>query len=243
MTSRRKGFTIIELMLAMSFISVLLLGIAMTIIQIGSIYSKGLSVKEVNQAARDVATDFRRTISSSSMRIPTDGSDSVNIVTIMNGTNQVGGRLCTGEYSYVWNTIKGVDLADSRLTKYEDDTSKLVTLVKVSDSEKLYCAKSGTGALLYPNIRGVDTEIAQELLESGDHSLSLAKLNFIATDSATDLSTEETLYTLEYTITSGKVTAMNADQTTCLEPGEDGADPAYCNVQQFTLVLRAGSEV
>ena len=50
----KKGFTLIELMLAMSFISVLLLSIAMVGIQAGKMYSRGIVLRDVNKAGRDI---------------------------------------------------------------------------------------------------------------------------------------------------------------------------------------------
>ena len=71
--NKQRGFTLIELMLAMTFISVLLLAIAMTIIQIGNIYNKGTTVKEINQAARAIADDVSRSASAASaLNIDTD---------------------------------------------------------------------------------------------------------------------------------------------------------------------------
>jgi prepilin-type N-terminal cleavage/methylation domain-containing protein len=56
----KKGFTLIELMLAMSFISVLLLSIAMVGIQAGKMYSRGIVLRDVNQAGRDISDTIRR---------------------------------------------------------------------------------------------------------------------------------------------------------------------------------------
>ena len=57
---RTKGFTIVELSLAMTFVSMLLLAIAMTAIQAGSLYNKGLVLESVNQAGRDIGDMLRR---------------------------------------------------------------------------------------------------------------------------------------------------------------------------------------
>ena len=60
MMRRSTGFTIIELTLAMAFISVLLLSIVMTAIQAGRIYNRGAVLRSVNQAGRDVSDTLRR---------------------------------------------------------------------------------------------------------------------------------------------------------------------------------------
>src|SRR6218665_2336873 len=102
---RTGGFTLIELMLSMTFVSVLLLAIAMTIIQMATIYNKGMTVKEVNQTSRDISDDLKRSFSASQVFVVnTDPAiDSTDYVRIKLGSEIVGGRLCTGTYSYIWN--------------------------------------------------------------------------------------------------------------------------------------------
>ena len=52
----RRGFTLIELMLAIAFISMLLLAIAAVGIQVGRIYTRGIVLRDVNQAGREYLT-------------------------------------------------------------------------------------------------------------------------------------------------------------------------------------------
>ena len=51
------------------------------------------------------------------------------------------------------------------------------------------------------------------------------------------------MYTLDFTLGTGSVTAMNADQSACLPPNDLASDIAYCNVREFNLMLRAGNRV
>ena len=61
---KTKGFTLIELMLSMTFISILLVAIAVTIIQISNVYNRGITLKEVNQAGRSLSNELQRSITS-----------------------------------------------------------------------------------------------------------------------------------------------------------------------------------
>lgn len=244
----KKGFTLIELMLAMTFIAVLLLAVAMTIIQIGASYNKGLALKEVNQTSRDLAADFRKALSSVEAISLTD--DYV--------TNSAGGRVCLGTYSYIWNTAAALDKrTDSSITWFDADTGlaaanrRAVHFVKVSDSARLYCAKDGTGALSYKTIRKVDDPTstsyantgAEELIQDGDHSLNIGTFGITTSTSASDSTTGQQLYTINYTITSGKISTMDATQSACLDPSDLNSDINYCAVEQFSLVIRAGNRV
>lgn len=237
---RSQGFTLIELVLAMAFISVLLLAIAMTIIQVGVIYNKGMTLKEINQAGRAIGDDVKRTTAASEPIVL--ANDYV--------TNSGGGRLCLGAYSYIWNTTAAIQRNDPNLTTYASDPTKQVNFVKVADSAKIYCSKNSSGALVYRQIRANpsdasldDTEEAQELLPAGDHSLGINQFTLPATFAVSDSTTGQTMYTLMYTLGSGPISAMNSDQSACLGAGEPESDLTYCSVQQFTLVLRTGSKV
>lgn len=231
----KRGFTIIELMLAMTFISVLLLGIAMTIIQIGTIYNRGMALKEVNQSARDIGADVRRTIST---------ADAIKLDTDLVKTSS-GGRLCLGTVSYIWNTGKAFSTDDPAIVWFSGDPShqKKIRFLKVPDTSKIYCAKDSDGSLSYTTITTTSTPEAQELLPEGDHALNVYNFNVIARAEARDDTTSQQLYGVDYTIGSGDISAMNATQTACIPPGQAGSDLAYCNVQSFSLVIRAGSKV
>lgn len=218
----------------MTFLSVLLLAIAMTIIQIGTIYNKGTVVKEINQSGRSIADDIKRTsAAANSFSVATDYVSS-----------PAGGRLCLGNYSYIWNTAYTLeqDPGNANLTPYEGSSlaDKPLHFVKVPDSSRIYCQKSGP-ALTYKFIRSADTAQAQELLPSGDHSLTVTQLALPSVDIVSDPTTNQTIYTLVYALGSGTTKAMNATQTACLDPSNSNSDLSYCTVQQFTITLRTGN--
>lgn len=240
--AKNQGFTLIELMLAMAFVSTLLLTIALTTIQIGAIYNQGTTLREINQASRDISEDLRRSISSAG--VITLASD---YTLTPNASNPSSGRLCLGNFSYIWNYAKAIAQTpnSANLTKYGTaPNGPAPILVKVPDAGKIYCARNGggTGALTYQNIRSVDVPLSQELLKSGDHSLGIHKFGFITPipASATNDAIEQSLYSIQFTIGTNNITALNTDQSACLAANMPNADPLYCNVQQFTLVVRAG---
>ena len=60
----KKGFTIIELMLAMSVVALLLLAIATMTMQMITIMTKGNTFRELNAAGRTINDDFTREFNS-----------------------------------------------------------------------------------------------------------------------------------------------------------------------------------
>ncbi len=228
------GFTLIELMLSMTFLAILLLAIAMTIIQIGTIYNKGIVVKEINQIGRLIGDDVKRTsAAAASINLTTDYVPST-----------AGGRFCLGEFSYIWNTTVAIENNDPNLTTYEGSSivARPLHFVKLPDSPKDYCKKEvSTGGLLFEEIRAADISETQELIPSGDHSLGINKFSIPVTTFVTDDTIQQSVYTLNYTIGSGLTRTMTTDQSACLGPGQANADLEYCAVEQFSIVLRTGS--
>ncbi|MDB5163320.1 MAG: hypothetical protein JWO54_391 [Candidatus Saccharibacteria bacterium] len=244
---KQQGFTIVELTLAMTFISFLLLAIALAIIQIGSIYNQGTTVKEINQVSRDINDDLHRTIASVGALTLSD-----DYVLRPSALDPAGGRLCLGTYSYIWNYAEAIANGNSNVTAYQSPPSgspvnEPIRLVKVPDPAKVYCAKTGSGAMAYTSVRSADVPQSKELLKAGDHELGLHQFGFRTPvpvpASASDDATGQQLYSLQYTIGTTKISALNDDQSLCKSADLVGADPLYCSVQQFSLVVRAGNGV
>lgn len=135
-SSRRSGFTLIELSISMLYISLLLIFVASTVTGITAIYKKGISIKKINSLSRDIIEDLTTTIGGSGTldyeavcaryynynEKPHAYEDCIADKAFaftyqeyflsglyINGEAQadafpVYGFLCTGEYSYVWNT-------------------------------------------------------------------------------------------------------------------------------------------
>ena len=130
---KQKGFTLIELMLAMGFVSALLIAVAMTVIQIANIYNRGITLKDVNQAGRSIASELQRSIAGSASFNIDSGVGSRYIQQSLNGKN-AGGRLCIGQYSYIWNYGSAIK---------PNDTSSSPNLYLDPASDTAYDAKTG----------------------------------------------------------------------------------------------------
>lgn len=240
---KKQGFTIIELVLSMSFVAVLLLAIATIIMQIGATYNRGMTVKEVNQAGRSISEDIRFNVSASSSFVP----DATSFLVVRSAGIDSGARLCLGTYSYIWNYAKAFYNSDVSLTKYESlpaGRTNDIRLVKVADGSKVYCQKrANSNDPLYANIRSQDSAASQEILKAGDRKLAISEFTLTSNSNMYDGTTGQRLYEASFTLAAGNVSAMNASQTACLMPGDINSDLSYCVVQKFTLVIRAGNRV
>ena len=131
--SMRRGFTIIELSLAAAFVSILLIVIAYLILNISTVYQKGMAIKSINSAGRQIVDDLNRSIIASSARDISYSCSGLPGSLRTACTNDHGfyltyqqhyqadiridgeptadnkalptyGAFCTGRYSYLWNT-------------------------------------------------------------------------------------------------------------------------------------------
>ena len=229
---KNQGFTLIELMLAMTFVSFLLLAIAMTVIQVGNIYSRGMMLKDVNQTARDISADFIRSMGGSGYINP-----STDFKQVTSSGLKVGGRVCLGTVSYVWNYGEARQRNHADLVK--DSHGNAVGLVKIVDPTKKYCTVvSGS---LPKVISAGDEATMSRVLREGDRTMDLYQFDLITDPLAVDAATLQRLVTIQYTIGSGNYTALNDARTACKGPGEPDADLQYCTVEQFNVTLRTGS--
>lgn len=223
----QNGFTIIELMLAMSFVAMLLLAIAMTTMQIGAIYNRGITLKQVNQAGRALADELQRAIASGTALDVSGGADS------RYKPQDGGGRLCMGKYTYVWNTGKAL-AAGTAPNVYENGDP--VRFAKVVDT--------GAGLCQDLNKKVVQSQ-ASEMLAAGDRNLVVHELSIQQTwptDQPSDPVTGEALYAVTLTLGTNEREQLATGDTSCKPPAEAGADMSYCAVNTFDIIARAGNK-
>jgi len=229
MSRAHKGFTLIELLLAMSFLSVLLITIALTIIQIGNIYNRGITLKEVNTTGRSLATELQRNISvSSTFEISGANTRFIN--------STFGGRLCTGQYSYIWNygsTINRASITRANANMYDPLLSTTrIRFIKVEDSSSLYCTT--------PN-GYIDKTNATEMLTVGDRDLALHSFTISSDAQARDAKTRQALYSISFILGTNDQTTLASNSTTCKPPSNNTGNLNYCAVNQFDIVVRTSN--
>lgn len=233
MNQDNKGFTLIELMLAMTFIAVLLVAVAMTTIQISNIYNKGITLREVNQAGRTVSEEFQRSIASSAQFDVTPQVDnSPATATSKYVVRDGGGRLCVSGYSYAWNygsALAGGSGAPAIFNTYDNGTP--VNFAKVTDPSGALCANP-TDPVVHAN--------ATEMLATGDRDLVLQSFSISRT--ADDATTGQTIYAISMLIGTNDRAQLTTDNASCKPPAQGTGDEQYCSVNQFDIIARAGNQ-
>lgn len=219
--STKDGFTIVELMLAMGFVSVLLLSIALIVIQMANTYNKGITFKNVDQVGSTLSSDITQTIQQSS---PFNTGNNF-LYKYSNGV-KAGGRLCLGQYSYVWNYGNSFRAPLSRPNVYAGSNTPIY-FAKVNDPGAQYCVN--------PNL-AIDSTRAVELINTGDLVLHYFNITRRAP------SEPQGLYSIEMLIGTSDMTALTGSDisTQCRPPSDSQSDPIYCAVDQFNFVARTG---
>lgn len=215
----------------MAFVAVLMISIALFTIYIGNTYNKGITLRQVNEAGTEISNDIQRSIATASELSTTDGSESyVELAT--------GGRLCMGQYSYVWNFGKFLDGPIVELSNHYiwagPGAEPRISFVKVFDGGKLLCKDTGTGAPgvpVYPNVEHAD---ATEMLATGDRNLALH--NFAITSDG-----QSGLYAITLSIGTNDSLVLESDYGSCKPPSDAQGLEDYCSVNKFDIVARVGS--
>lgn len=226
-----KGFTIIELMLAMSFISVLLLAIAMTAIQAGRIYNKGLVLESVNQAGRDISDTLRRDF------LQSNANNIISVPPIPDGGHDRSGRLCLGSYSYLWNIPTPAEASASSLLVKEGGTGDPINFVRVVDQGGSLCIAAEEGGYIseLPTSSSV-THLLKKSATTAEVVLAIHDL----TVTPIVVNEGDGLYRIEFTI--GTSDTSEITDSTCNVPSDLSANDEFCAINNFEMIVRTNGQ-
>lgn len=230
MSRNNRGFTLVELMVAMAFIAVLLIMIAAVVIMTSRMYTQGITLRTVNQEGRLLVEDMRRTISEA-RPIPLEH--------IVAGSSNEYGMLCTGKYTYLWTYGKTLATKSGAALPLRYTDGSPVVFAKVSDTDSAICSsyksKTGLPALVREN--------TFSLLDNGDRPLAVHRAKITGSPAAGIYHISLTIgtndpVTVDYT--SGGITTLGGQ---CRPPSQADGQSDYCAVNIFDFVVRTGSEV
>ena len=221
MYAKQRGFTLIELMLAMAFLSILLIAVAVITIQVGRLYDKGQTLKAVNQAGRDLSDSLRRDAQSV-------GSIPNTYVAPSQASGELG-RLCLGTVSYVWNTAE--NLRSNKGATYQGNNEQII-MARVADVGGNYCRADAVGG--YP--KDVPADRATEMLKSTDRDLAAYSvgINPLVTSGASKL------YVIKFTLGTNEEGTINTADMSCKPPTDTASNFDFCAVNQFQLLVSVG---
>ena len=272
METQKKGFTIIELMLAMAFLGTMLIGIAALMMRITSIYQKGLSIRAINTNGREIISDFTRTITTSPTHLKVNPSYQGNEIktadvmaalaqyhlSVEDSTQQYGGIFCTGSFSYVWNTATTIRASRDgnndhalkiRLSNGKDYIPKLV---RFADTDRFACASNNSSGQYVPASmtigvgKSMTMDNITELISDDEMDLALYSLRILP--AVQNETTKQIFFSGSFilaTIRGGVNIESNGDF--CSGDKQEGDEFTlnnfdYCAVNKFNFSARATGE-
>jgi prepilin-type N-terminal cleavage/methylation domain-containing protein len=202
------GFTIVELSLAIVMVSILTLAILLLSLSVMKIYSKGVTLKSVNQVSRDIGDQLTRDLREAN---PDD---------IVSST--AAGRLCLGNYSYVWNTPDMLTNPSST-NKYN---GKSIRLTRFIDPSADICSSTS---------RTVNLSITGQEIIAPDSNIAIHSLDI------SELGSDTAIYSAKITLgtdESGTYSGTGGTAT-CKPPSDSSANFDFCTIRQFELVVKS----
>lgn len=138
------GFTIIELMIALTFISFLLVFIVVMTLRFTQMYSKGATLKSINQSSRTLVERMARDIAASSNPVA-HGFDADSDPTTPDSTS----ILCTGSTVYLWNSLTVMNTIDASTNPiaYTGDPDKYEQIRLIRSGDTSLCNDTGKVSL------------------------------------------------------------------------------------------------
>lgn len=242
MTRYRKGFTIIELTLAMTFVSVLLIAITLLTIYMSNIYTRGITMRQVNTAGQELANDLQRSVQAAQViedddfvifmdngSAPRVRKGPAAYATAAHATDHrdiMGGRLCLQDKSYVWNTGRYLQgkLGNDSPNILNDASNTQVHLAQVTDAD--IC----TGNVV-SDFAPLEVADSTEVLHSGDRNLAIHKF-YVSGNTAGGL------YAISFNIGTNRDETLNDGSDSCKPPSDTDSDADYCAVNRFDIVTR-----
>lgn len=234
----KKGFTIVELMLAMTLVSILLVAVASAIIHMSSIMTKSKTMKELNSVGRVINSDFTRIFNSmeaiygwNEVNPSSSASRNSVYVKLPNGS----GAFCSGVYSYVWNSASSLNNANQPSAEVPfryagvgvNDTS--IRLIRIRDNARQYCSNERLWSQIPNNSLNVTN-----LLPLGETGLMIYDINFRKVHS--DVTSNQSFINIQYVLgTKNDNGQINTFGLSC-NPSAQYRD--YCSINRFDLNVR-----
>ena len=241
-TSRKQGFTLVELTLAMAFVTFLLLSVVLVAIQAGKMYNRGIVLGSVNQAGRDIGDTVRRDfLQTDQRRISVGDSQDTAVRILRQGGSERSGRFCLGQYSYLWNvpavldrdTSEGGELInDGPIVR--DTDGHPITFVRVADENGDLCRETDGS---YPTQLTDMTKVTHLLKQpSADKDVVLAIHRMIVQPIGRVDNASDGLYRFRFVVGTSRTAEITGQA--CKPPVDDQSNLEFCAINEFDMIVR-----
>lgn len=219
-----KAFTLVELLLAMAGVSVLLVSVVVTTVQLMNMYHKGLTIKSINQAGREVGDAIRR----DSLAV---GKGKIVYVAPDSASGQLG-RLCIGTKAYLWNTPTNLrNGVGVRYVKNDGSQGDEIILARATDTTGALCSPDADGR--YSTVVSTGGTMGAAELLKGQADLAIYD---ISTRNLFNRNGDQA-YQVAYTIGTNREEEVNTTDNTCRPENDSENNYNFCAINQFREVI------
>ncbi len=216
-----RGFTIIELNIALIFVAILIIAAATTIIATTRLYQQGVALKEINQVGRETVDIVRRDVARAKVdAIQVDQSDGVH-------------RVCLGNVSYIIVDAARLNATNTAGLPTLPESGEIAHMVRVDDTAGIWCQKSD-GVFTVTAITDVMNPV--ELLRTDTvNTVAVHDISMRTVAKNTVVSGEALV---EFTMLIGTNEAETVADGRCRPPTDRRANFNNCAVREFSTVFR-----
>lgn len=237
-----RGFTIVETMISVAFISLLLIAVGTVSLHIVNTYRRGVAIKMVNEVGRSIGEDFRASISSGGVDLERDYF-----------TTSGYGVLCTGEYTYLWNYARALmDQNNNSIVRYKETSGHVggnddqIRMIKILDRSRSYCVNRGDDSLIKngidkPTKTSGDSKVI-EIIKPSEGSLMIYDFN--VTKGSNSSAANLAIYQLSFSLGTfqyediikggGQCVSYSSDPSTS---STKDVDPIDCAINRFDVSI------
>lgn len=245
----RQGFTLVELSLSLVFIGILSLTVALIINNAVSSYRRGVTLNQVNTVGMELVDDIRGALQASPPNRDElcKNEECGEMVVKRTGEVEIDGKkeivpiygaVCTGKYSYVWNSGYVVG-SDKKVSVEEDNMFRLAKWddpITESNKETICSINNGlTNNFVLP-----DKAKNKEILLAEDEDNPLALYDFVVQEPAVGPKGDTAYYTASFILgtVQGGIN-INATGDFCKAPKDGGGAFDYCAINKFNFAAQA----
>jgi type II secretory pathway pseudopilin PulG len=216
MENKQRGFTLIELNLAMVFVSMLLIATIATSIFAGKLYQKGIALKTVNQTSRQLIDQMRRDIMASDSE-PKFAKNSNSF------------RLCMPTVAYVFSTASTFN--DGKNVKYQSSSKPVYAARVTSTNAANFCNPPYNS----PSEASSKELLPQDSIPIAVHDMAFSHQAMGGGDSEYKMT--QRIYSMSLTIGTNEKNTVETNNT-CKPPTNNQANFDLCSVREFTTLIR-----
>lgn len=146
--NKERGFTILELSLSMTMLSILMILIVISGMFVVNLYNRGISLKRINESGSIIGTELQNSLRHSNSSNITRRVNNIGSQTYFTG-------VCTGSVSYLWN-IRTIGASTGNL----DSNGREFNFIKISSDPTGAMCQPGA----VPNAGGAKELIADNMV-------------------------------------------------------------------------------